>query len=80
MGIDGLYDKLINAGNALKFSSTSLHVPVTTAANDLQQPTGRMQIDGQVISDLGGSGAKPTMQLADNTVSLMVKRSGCLRR
>lgn len=43
---------------------------MTTAANDLQQPTGRMQIDGQVISDLGGSGAKPTMQLADNTVSL----------
>ncbi|EKJ3364942.1 transglycosylase SLT domain-containing protein [Escherichia coli] len=72
MGIDGLYDKLINArgmrsNNSPQPASTSL---VTTAANDLQQPTGRMQIDGQVISDLGGSGAKPTMQLADNTVSL----------
>lgn len=72
MGIDGLYDKLINArgmrsNNSPQPNSTS---QVTTAANDLQQPTGRMQIDGQVISDLGGSGAKPTMQLADNTVSL----------
>ncbi|EFN6763564.1 lytic transglycosylase domain-containing protein [Escherichia coli O45:H11] len=72
MGIDGLYDKLINArgmrsNNSPQPTSTS---QVTTAANDLQQPTGRMQIDGQVISDLGGSGAKPTMQLADNTVSL----------
>lgn len=72
MGIDGLYDKLINArgmrsNNSPQPASTS---KVTTAANDLQQPTGRMQIDGQVISDLGGSGAKPTMQLADNTVSL----------
>ncbi|HBD5085307.1 TPA: transglycosylase SLT domain-containing protein [Escherichia coli] len=72
MGIDGLFDKLRNSpgmrkNNAPELASTSL---VTTAANDLQQPTGRMQIDGQVISDLGGSGAKPTMQLADNTVSL----------
>lgn len=72
MGIDGLFDKLCNSpgmrkNNAPEPASTSL---VTTAANDLQQPTGRMQIDGQVISDLGGSGAKPTMQLADNTVSL----------
>lgn len=72
MGIDGLYDKLINArgmrsNNSPQPASTT---QVTTAANDLQQPTGRMQIDGQVISDLGGSGAKPTMQLADNTVSL----------
>lgn len=72
MGIDGLFDKLRNSpgmrkNNALEPASTS---KVTTAANDLQQPTGRMQIDGQVISDLGGSGAKPTMQLADNTVSL----------
>ncbi|ENG9126287.1 lytic transglycosylase domain-containing protein [Escherichia coli] len=72
MGIDGLYDKLINArgmrsNNSPQPASTS---QVATAANDLQQPTGRMQIDGQVISDLGGSGAKPTMQLADNTVSL----------
>ncbi|EPB7773750.1 transglycosylase SLT domain-containing protein [Escherichia coli] len=72
MGIDGLYDKLINArgmrsNNYPQPASTS---QVTTAANDLQQPTGRMQIDGLVISDLGGSGAKPTMQLADNTVSL----------
>ncbi|HFV5057322.1 TPA: lytic transglycosylase domain-containing protein [Escherichia coli] len=72
MGIDGLYDKLINArgmrsNHSPQPNSTS---QVTTAANDLQQPTGRMQIDGQVISDLGGSGAKPTMQLADNTVSL----------
>ncbi|EPJ2428523.1 transglycosylase SLT domain-containing protein [Escherichia coli] len=72
MGIDGLFDKLRNSpgmrkNNAPEPASTSL---VTTATNDLQQPTGRMQIDGQVISDLGGSGAKPTMQLADNTVSL----------
>ncbi|EEY3992956.1 transglycosylase SLT domain-containing protein [Escherichia coli] len=72
MGIDGLFDKLRNSpgmrkNNAPEPASTS---KVTTAANDLQQPTGRMQIDGQVISDLGGSGAKPTMQLADNTVSL----------
>ncbi|WP_225402108.1 lytic transglycosylase domain-containing protein [Escherichia coli] len=72
MGIDGLFDKLRNSpgmrkNNAPEPASTSL---VTTAANDLQQPTARMQIDGQVISDLGGSGAKPTMQLADNTVSL----------
>ncbi|MFS3691410.1 transglycosylase SLT domain-containing protein [Escherichia coli] len=72
MGIDGLFDKLCNSpgmrkNNAPEPASTS---QVTTAANDLQQPTGRMQIDGQVISDLGGSGAKPTMQLADNTVSL----------
>ncbi|HFK2613443.1 TPA: lytic transglycosylase domain-containing protein [Escherichia coli] len=72
MGIDGLFDKLRNSpgmrkNNAPEPASTSL---VTTAANDLQQPTGRMQIDGQVISDLGGSGAKPTMQLANNTVSL----------
>ncbi|ENH8489359.1 transglycosylase SLT domain-containing protein [Escherichia coli] len=72
MGIDGLYDKLINArgmrsNNSPQPASTS---QMTSAANDLQQPTGRMQIDGQVISDLGGSGAKPTMQLADNTVSL----------
>ncbi|EBE3527881.1 transglycosylase [Salmonella enterica subsp. enterica serovar Heidelberg] len=72
MGIDGLFDKLRNLpgmrkNNAPEPASTS---QVTTAANDLQQPTGRMQIDGQVISDLGGSGAKPTMQLADNTVSL----------
>ncbi|HBP8471810.1 TPA: lytic transglycosylase domain-containing protein, partial [Escherichia coli] len=55
MGIDGLYDKLINArgmrsNNSPQPASTS---QVTTAANDLQQPTGRMQIDGQVISDLG---------------------------
>ncbi|HBD4876484.1 TPA: transglycosylase SLT domain-containing protein [Escherichia coli] len=72
MGIDGLFDKLRNSpgmrkNNAPEPASTS---QVTTATNDLQQPTGRMQIDGQVISDLGGSGAKPTMQLADNTVSL----------
>ncbi|EPT6081972.1 transglycosylase SLT domain-containing protein [Escherichia coli] len=72
MGIDGLYDKLINArgmrsNNSPQPASTS---QMTTVANDLQQPTGRMQIDGQVINDLGGSGAKPTMQLADNTVSL----------
>ncbi|EHL0104559.1 lytic transglycosylase domain-containing protein [Escherichia coli] len=72
MGIDGLFDKLRNSpgmrkNNSPQPASTS---QVTTAANDLQQPTGRMQIDGQVISDLGGSGAKPTMQLADNTVSL----------
>ncbi|HFU8844342.1 TPA: transglycosylase SLT domain-containing protein [Escherichia coli] len=72
MGIDGLFDKLRNSpgmrkNNEPEPASTS---QVTTAANDLQQPTGRMQIDGQVISDLGGSGAKPTMQLADNTVSL----------
>ncbi|EJQ6929886.1 lytic transglycosylase domain-containing protein [Escherichia coli] len=72
MGIDGLFDKLRNSpgmrkNNAPEPASTS---QVTTAANGLQQPTGRMQIDGQVISDLGGSGAKPTMQLADNTVSL----------
>ncbi|EFO1496259.1 TPA: lytic transglycosylase domain-containing protein [Escherichia coli] len=72
MGIDGLFDKLRNSpgmrkNNSPEPASTS---QVTTAANDLQQPTGRMQIDGQVISDLGGSGAKPTMQLADNTVSL----------
>ncbi|EIH5833918.1 lytic transglycosylase domain-containing protein [Escherichia coli] len=72
MGIDGLFDKLRNSpgmrkNNAPEPASTS---QVTTAVNDLQQPTGRMQIDGQVISDLGGSGAKPTMQLADNTVSL----------
>lgn len=72
MGIDGLFDKLRNSpgmrkNNAPEPASTS---QVTTAANDLHQPTGRMQIDGQVISDLGGSGAKPTMQLADNTVSL----------
>ncbi|HFO6739514.1 TPA: transglycosylase SLT domain-containing protein [Escherichia coli] len=72
MGIDGLFDKLRNSpgmrkNNAPEPASTP---QVTTAANDLQQPTGRMQIDGQVISDLGGSGAKPTMQLADNTVSL----------
>ncbi|EFH3754800.1 transglycosylase SLT domain-containing protein [Escherichia coli] len=72
MGIDGLFDKLRNSpgmrkNNVPEPASTS---QVTTAANDLQQPTGRMQIDGQVISDLGGSGAKPTMQLADNTVSL----------
>ncbi|GDK61598.1 transglycosylase SLT domain-containing protein [Escherichia coli] len=72
MGIDGLFDKLRNSpgmrkNNAPEPASTS---QMTTVANDLQQPTGRMQIDGQVISDLGGSGAKPTMQLADNTVSL----------
>ncbi|WP_113456568.1 lytic transglycosylase domain-containing protein [Escherichia coli] len=72
MGIDGLFDKLRNSpgmrkNNAPEPAPTS---QVTTAVNDLQQPTGRMQIDGQVISDLGGSGAKPTMQLADNTVSL----------
>ncbi|EFN0219261.1 transglycosylase SLT domain-containing protein [Escherichia fergusonii] len=72
MGIDGLYGKLINArGMRSNNSPQPASTPqVTTAANDLQQPTGRMQIDGQVISDLGGSGAKPTMQLADNTVSL----------
>ncbi|MCP9679997.1 transglycosylase SLT domain-containing protein [Escherichia fergusonii] len=72
MGIDGLYDKLINArGMRSNNSPQPASTPqVTTVANDLQQPTGRMQIDGQVISDLGGSGAKPTMQLADNTVSL----------
>ncbi|WP_140252062.1 lytic transglycosylase domain-containing protein, partial [Escherichia coli] len=44
MGIDGLYDKLINArgmrsNNSPQPASTS---QVTTAANDLQQPTGRM--------------------------------------
>ncbi|EIF9762556.1 transglycosylase SLT domain-containing protein, partial [Escherichia coli] len=54
MGIDGLFDKLRNSpgmrkNNAPEPASTS---QVTTAANDLQQPTGRMQIDGQVISDL----------------------------
>uniref|UniRef100_A0A7M2QNI7 Transglycosylase SLT domain-containing protein n=1 Tax=feces metagenome TaxID=1861841 RepID=A0A7M2QNI7_9ZZZZ len=42
-------------------------VPLPTP---VQQPTARIQLDGRTISDLGGSGAKPTMQLADNTVSL----------
>ncbi|WDB27023.1 lytic transglycosylase domain-containing protein (plasmid) [Escherichia albertii] len=72
MGIDGLFDKLRNAPGMRKSNAPepATTPQVTTAANDLQQPTGRMQIDGQVISDLGGSGAKPTMQLADNTVSL----------
>jgi soluble lytic murein transglycosylase-like protein len=36
----------------------------------IQQPSARIQLDGRTISDLGGSGTKPTMQLADNTVSL----------
>ncbi|HBU7546935.1 TPA: transglycosylase SLT domain-containing protein [Klebsiella aerogenes] len=36
----------------------------------IQMPTSQMRLDGRTISDLGGSGAKPTMQLADNTVSL----------
>lgn len=36
----------------------------------IQQPTSQVKLDGRTISDLGGSGAKPTMQLADNTVSL----------
>ncbi|HCZ4695499.1 TPA: transglycosylase SLT domain-containing protein, partial [Salmonella enterica subsp. enterica serovar Saintpaul str. CFSAN004147] len=36
----------------------------------IQQPTSQLKLDGRTISDLGGSGAKPTMQLADNTVSL----------
>ncbi|EIP0908583.1 lytic transglycosylase domain-containing protein [Escherichia coli] len=72
MGIDGLFDKLRNSPGMRKNNvpEPAYTSQVTTAANDLQQPTGRMQIDGQVISDLGGSGAKPTMQLADNTVSL----------
>ncbi|MCS0734819.1 lytic transglycosylase domain-containing protein [Escherichia coli] len=72
IGVDGLYDKLINArGMRTNVPSQPAASPqVVTASSDLQQPTGRMQIDGQVISDLGGSGAKPTMQLADNTVSL----------
>ncbi|HIH3456120.1 transglycosylase SLT domain-containing protein [Escherichia coli] len=82
MGIDGLFDKLRNSpgmrkNNAPEPASTS---QVTTAANDLQQPTGRMQIDGQVISDLGGSGAKPTMQLADNTVRLFAQMTSLLAR
>ncbi|WP_157724489.1 hypothetical protein, partial [Salmonella enterica] len=35
-----------------------------------QQPTARIPMAGPTISDLGGSGAKPTRQLADNTVTL----------
>lgn len=57
MGIDGLFDKLRNSpgmrkNNAPEPASTS---QVTTAANDLQQPTGRMQIDGQVIGTVANS-------------------------
>ncbi|MFE0305523.1 hypothetical protein, partial [Bacillus altitudinis] len=36
----------------------------------MQQPTSRIQIDGKTVPDLGGSGVKPTMQLADNTVTM----------
>lgn len=36
----------------------------------MQQPTSRIQIDGRSVPDLGGSGVKPTMQLADNTVTM----------
>ncbi|EHV4902007.1 transglycosylase SLT domain-containing protein [Salmonella enterica] len=45
-------------------------LPTAIQPKDIQQPTARIPIDGRTISDLGGSGAKPTMQLADNTVTL----------
>ncbi|HGB3362085.1 TPA: transglycosylase SLT domain-containing protein [Salmonella enterica subsp. enterica serovar 16:l,v:-] len=46
------------------------NIPVPASIADIQQPTARIPMDGRTISDLGGSGAKPTMQLADNTVTL----------
>ncbi|EBG3585915.1 lytic transglycosylase domain-containing protein [Salmonella enterica subsp. enterica] len=46
----------------------NISMPASIA--DIQQPTARIPMDGRTISDLGGSGAKPTMQLADNTVTL----------
>ncbi|EIL4283589.1 transglycosylase SLT domain-containing protein [Salmonella enterica subsp. enterica serovar Thompson] len=48
----------------------SPNVTDQSPASDIQLPTARMPMDGRTISDLGGSGVKPTMQLADNTVSL----------
>ncbi|ESG74500.1 lytic transglycosylase domain-containing protein, partial [Salmonella enterica] len=45
-------------------------MPTSVYSMDIQQPTARIPMDGRTISDLGGSGAKPTMQLADNTVTL----------
>ncbi|EBU8723095.1 lytic transglycosylase domain-containing protein [Salmonella enterica subsp. enterica serovar Manhattan] len=46
------------------------NIPMPASIADIQQPTARIPMDGRTISDLGGSGAKPTMQLADNTVTL----------
>ncbi|HGA9257321.1 TPA: transglycosylase SLT domain-containing protein [Salmonella enterica subsp. enterica serovar Virchow] len=46
------------------------NIPVPASIANIQQPTARIPMDGRTISDLGGSGAKPTMQLADNTVTL----------
>lgn len=46
------------------------NIPMPASIANIQQPTARIPMDGRTISDLGGSGAKPTMQLADNTVTL----------
>lgn len=71
---------------------TALHAPgaASTAAmpvsdigvphEGLQKPTSRIQLDGRTVPDLGGSGVKPTMQLADNTVTLDGKMEAIFRK
>ena len=51
-------------------SASAISAAGSPGAPVMQQPTSRIQIDGKSVPDLGGSGVKPTMQLADNTVTM----------
>ncbi|ECC4541356.1 lytic transglycosylase domain-containing protein [Salmonella enterica] len=65
-----LAERAYGQGVPLSMGVTVPDAPANTPVSDLQQPTARMPMEGRTISDFGGSGVKPTMQLADNTVSL----------
>ncbi|EBA7147660.1 lytic transglycosylase domain-containing protein [Salmonella enterica] len=65
-----LAERAYGQGGPLSMGVAVPDVPANTSVSDLQQPTARMPMEGRTISDFGGSGVKPTMQLADNTVSL----------
>ncbi len=81
MGIDGrMTNSLIPGECAQIILLNQLHVPDDDCRQRFAATNRSYAEDGQVISDLGGSGAKPTMQLVIIPFHLMVKRSGCLRR
>lgn len=65
-----LAERAYGQGVPLSMGVAVPDAPANTPVSDLQQPTARMPMEGRTISDFGGSGVKPTMQLADNTVSL----------